>query len=106
MHEIVRLELEGNFFFSWDPEKAEKNLRKHGVSFEAAAHTFLDSRSFLVDDPHSDSDRLRLIGFSEATSAILFVVHVERTADDNAVVFRIISARRATKKERELYDEG
>ena len=54
-------------------------MRKHGVSFEAAAHAFLDSRSFLVDDPHSDSDRLRLIGFSEATSTILFVVHVERT---------------------------
>ena len=92
--------------FSLGILQKQRKICKHGVSFEAAAHAFLDLRSFLVDDPHSDGDRLRLIGYSEATSTILFVVHVERTTDDNAVVFRIISARRATKKERELYDEG
>lgn len=109
MADIVRLALEGNFFFSWDPAKAEINLRKHGISFEDAAHAFLDSRSLLSVDPHPDGDRMRLIGFSETVSAILFVVHVERTLvgkDDDSVVLRIVSARRADRKERELYDEG
>ena len=99
MFELVRLALDGNFFFSWDPVKAESNLRKHGVSFE-------DSRSLLYVDPHPDGDRLRLIGFSEKASAVLFVVHVERTSDADSVVLRIVSARRADRKERELYDKG
>lgn len=106
MFELVRLALDGNFFFSWDPVKAESNLRKHGVSFEDAAHAFLDSRSLLYVDPHPDGDRLRLIGFSEKASAVLFVVHVERTSDADSVVLRIVSARRADRKERELYDKG
>ena len=77
-----------------------------GVSFEDAAHAFLDSRSLFYVDPHPDGDRLRLIGFSEKASAVLFVVHVERTSDADSVVLRIVSARRADRKERELSDKG
>ncbi len=87
--------------FEWDPAKAALNLRKHGVSFEDAESVFSDERGFLLDDPdHSGiEDRFILLGLSAAW-AVLVVVHCYR-ADDQ--VIRIISARRATRQERDLY---
>lgn len=89
--------------FTWDPAKARKSLRKHGVSFGEAESVFYDDRARLVDDPdHSDSeDRFILLGVSQALR-VLVVVHAYRESD---TVIHIISARRATPQERTAYDE-
>ena len=87
--------------FEWDPAKARKNLREHGVSFNEAAAVFSDDQAILEDDPdHStDEDRFLLIGMS-ATLRILVVVHCYQR---NAEVIELISARKATRSERAQY---
>ncbi|MFH2093212.1 MAG: BrnT family toxin [Pseudomonadota bacterium] len=86
--------------FEWDPKKAISNLKKHGVSFEEASTAFKDPLSLTIEDPlHSDDEnRLVLIGVAY-NNKTLVVVHAERK---NCI--RIISARKATKKERECYE--
>ena len=88
--------------FEWDLKKAQLNRRKHGVSFEEAETVFEDDFAILIDDPdHSDQeDRFVLLGLS-ASLRILVVSHTYRKADD---LIRIISARKATRKEREAYN--
>ncbi len=87
--------------FEWDPAKAQRNLRKHGVSFEGAQTVFSDERALLLDDPDQSTqeDRFILLGLS-AAMRVLVVVHCYRAADQ---VIRIISARRATRQERDFY---
>ena len=89
--------------FEWDPAKDRANRRKHGVSFEEAETVFADEHALLIDDPaHSPAeDRFVLLGLS-ARFRILLVVHSYREREE---VIRIISARRATKPERDRYDE-
>jgi len=86
--------------FEWHPEKANINIQRHKVTFEEASTAFKDTLSLTIDDPsHSDDEkRLVLIGTSYK-NRILVVIHTER--DDK---IRIISARKATKKEREYYE--
>ena len=88
--------------FEWDTQKAESNIEKHGVSFEEASTVFRDSLSFTIDDPlHSMvEERMVQIGISHK-NRLLVVVHTERM--DN---IRIISARKATKKERNNYESN
>ena len=89
--------------FDWDEEKAAANLAKHGVSFNEAATVFGDSLGWTYSDPdHSESEqRWITLGMSEEY-LVLVVCHTE--GDDERV--RIISARRATRKERRFYEEG
>ena len=86
--------------YEYDPEKAAANLHKHKVSFAEAASVFLDSLALTFSDPdHSDAeDREITIGMS-SKQRVLFVSHCER--GDR---IRIISARRATRKERLRYE--
>jgi uncharacterized DUF497 family protein len=86
--------------FEWDPKKAETNLKKHGVSFEEGSTAFKDPLSLTIDDPlhSSDEERLILIGMSY-NNRMLVIVHTE--IRDN---IRIISARKATKEERNNYE--
>lgn len=88
--------------FEWDARKGATNLTKHGVSFEEASTAFGDPRSLTVSDPdHSvDEDRFVLLGMSHR-GRLLVVVHTER--QDN---IRIISARKATRKERLHYGKA
>ena len=88
--------------FKQELKKAKTNLEKHGVSFEEASTAFKDTLSLTIDDPlhSSDEKRLVLIGMSY-NNRILVVVHTER--GDN---IRIISARKATKKERKYYENN
>jgi uncharacterized DUF497 family protein len=88
--------------FEWDPEKAEKNLRKHEVSFEEAGSVFDDPMFITVlDEEHSgDEERYITIGYSDK-SRLLLVAHAER---DNRI--RIISARKATENEEKFYKEA
>lgn len=85
--------------FEWDQEKADSNLRSHGVPFEAAARVFLDPCRIEEDDPYPDEERQRTIG--SVDDRLLFVVFTMR--DD---VCRIISARFAGPKERRRYHES
>jgi uncharacterized DUF497 family protein len=88
--------------FEWDSAKAANNLRKHGVSFHEAVSIFYDPLATTGGDPdHShDEERFVTFGFSSAVGLIV-VSHTER--DD---VIRIIRARRATRAEREIYEQG
>ena len=89
--------------FEWDEKKNKSNRTKHGIWFEEAQSVFDDKNGRLFIDPdHSDDeDRFILIGNS-TSSSLLVVVHCYR--DENDLV-RIISARKATKKERKYYEE-
>jgi uncharacterized DUF497 family protein len=90
--------------FSWDVRKALRNLKKHGVSFEEAATIFGDPQALDWDDPeHSDSEyRSKRLGLS-VSGRILIVAYTPRRAKDGKEIVRIISARRATRKERQAY---
>ena len=87
--------------FEWDPRKAASNLAKHGISFEEAATVFGDPLGRIVDDPRhsSEEERCALLGSSreERLLAVMFV--------DRGETIRIISARRATRRERRDYEE-
>jgi hypothetical protein len=87
--------------FDWDAAKARENLSKHGVSFDEAQTVFSDDQALLLDDPdHSAADeRFVLLGVS-AKLRVLVVVHALREQDE---VIRLISARKATRKERAQY---
>ena len=87
--------------FTWDEEKQKANIRKHGVTFIEAATVFDDDNALVRDDPdHSqDEDRFIIIGFSE-NARLLIVCHCYRTDDS---IIRIISARKADRKERKEY---
>ncbi len=86
--------------FEWDPEKAEQNLAKHGVSFAEASTVFGDPLSIAIPDPrHSvDEDRYILFGMSER-GRFLAVVHMDRGGTT-----RLISARLMTRNERAQYE--
>ena len=88
--------------FEWDPSKAKKNIKIHGVSFDEASTAFKDTLSLTIYDPlHSDEeDRFIVIGNS-CKNRLLIIVHTER-----GIKIRIISARKATKKERKQYEEN
>jgi uncharacterized DUF497 family protein len=87
--------------FEWDTNKARLNLAKHGVPFEEAATVFGDPLSLTIFDPaHSQAeDRFIILGRSHL-GKLLVVAHTER--GDN---IRIISARRASRRERKQYEE-
>jgi uncharacterized DUF497 family protein len=90
--------------FTWDPAKARTNIKNHGVSFAEAQTVFLDDRARLVDDPEHSHDEARflLLGLS-VRLRVLVVVHAYREATG---VIRLISARRATPRERQQYVQG
>jgi len=88
--------------FERDSAKAAKNVRKHGISFQEAVSAFYDPLATTGDDPDHSEDEERLVTFGFSSAGRLIVVcHTER--DD---VIRIISVRRATHAEREIYEEG
>jgi uncharacterized DUF497 family protein len=98
----VRFRL-GNLDFTWDPEKAKANMERHGVSFEEAATSWLDPSAIeRRDDAHSeDEERWLRVGVS-LRGAVLVVWSTER-GDEQRPLIRIIGARRANRKERELH---
>ncbi len=92
----------GELRFCWDATKEAMNRRKHGVSFDEARSVFLDENARLVADPeHSiQEDRYVLLGVSYRLRLVV-VCHTYRGDDE----IRIISARKANKREREQYRE-
>lgn len=85
--------------FEWDDVKAASNLEKHGVSFEEAAQIWDDPNLMVLNAKRIGEKRKLAIGRSY--SVVFSVIHTER---GDAV--RIISARRATQKERATYERG
>ncbi|MCG8380603.1 MAG: BrnT family toxin [Gammaproteobacteria bacterium] len=90
--------------FEWDPTKSQSNLRKHGVSFEEAKSVFYDEYAIQFDDEDNseEEERFLMLGLSNELR-VLIVAHCDRQSGE---VIRIISARKATKKERKFYRGG
>jgi uncharacterized protein len=88
--------------FEWDPAKAEENSRRHGVTFEEAATAFGDPLARIFDDPEHSVDEPReiIVGYSDK-QRLLLVSFTER-----APKVRIISARPATRNERQRHEEA
>lgn len=86
--------------FEWDPNKDESNRAKHGVSFAEASTAFFDPLSSTIGDPdHSDDEeRYLLIGVSSSRRLVV-VAHTDR-----GEAVRLISARLATRRERQSYE--
>ena len=91
--------------FEWDPYKAKYNLRKHNVSFERAAEVFLDPLSISIyDKEHSlEEDRWITIGKVRG-NVVLVVIHTFHQENTDNFRIRLISARKATKKEIKQYE--
>ena len=86
--------------FVWNDDKAQINPKKHdGVTFQQAAQVFFDPLLVVVDASRNDETRDAVIGLDIRWN-LLYVVYIEREDD----TIRIISARRATKQEREYYE--
>ena len=87
--------------FEWDPNKSDANLKKHGLSFHEASTVFGDPLSITFNDPdHSIGEHRHLTFGYSRTGLLLAVVHTERYGKT-----RIISARRATRQERKIYED-
>ncbi len=90
----------------WDADKAAANRRKHGLPFETAALVFDDPFHASKPDPHPDGDRWQTIGL--VGPVLLLVVHTwpQGNSEADDAVGRIIGARKATARERKVYEEG
>ena len=90
--------------FEWDPRKAKDSQLKHGVSFEEAATAFLDPTGLDGEDlEHSESEARRLRLAKSSLGRVLVIAYTIRSRD-NEENTRIISARRASRKERKKYE--
>ena len=88
--------------YEWNAAKARANLQKHGVSFEEAATVFLDPLALTFSDPdHSLGEEREITIGNTGAQLVVLVSHCQR--GDRT---RIISARKATRKERKQYEEG
>ncbi len=90
-----------DLLFEWNSHKNDSNLKKHGVSFDEAKTVFTDEYARLISDPDNSEteDRFILLGAS-INSKLLLVCHCIRTEES----IRIISARKADKQERKIYE--
>ena len=96
-----------NYNFEWDSNKARTNLSKHKISFESATSVFRDEQAISIsDEEHSEEEeRWLTIGTDEVTRTLV-VIHTFISLDKNNCNIRLISARKATKKEQEIYRKG
>jgi uncharacterized DUF497 family protein len=85
----------------WDPKKALANFQKHSVSFDEAYTVLTQVGTVILFENHPKEDRWLAIGFSTSAN-LLVVIYCERGEN----TLRIISARKATRKERDHYEEG
>jgi uncharacterized DUF497 family protein len=90
--------------FEWDPKKAKKNLKEHGIAFERAATVFLDAAALSIyDEEHSETeDRWITLGI-DRNGTLLVVSHTYREESASSARIRLISAFKATRKEAKQY---
>jgi uncharacterized protein len=86
--------------FEWDPDKAHRNLEKHGISFADAVEVLSDPYALTIEDRISEEQRHITLGL-DAIGRILVIVYTWR-----GETIRIISARKATARERAQYEEN
>ena len=88
--------------FEWDPNKAARNLRQHGVTFEDAATTFGDPFAQTISDQAHSTVEARFVTIGRTVAGrLVVVVHTDREAR-----VRLIRARQATRAEKKKYEEG
>ena len=87
--------------FEWDPDKAARNLNKHGVSFQEAGTVFGDPLAMTYYDPSHSGNEDRFLTFGHSSTGRLLVV----SHTDRGNKTRIISARLATRRERKQYEQ-
>lgn len=93
-------------YFEWDEQKADVNLRKHGIRFEDAARVFDDPLAVTDQDRIENGEqRWQTVGMADGY-LLLLVAHTVRFEDEGIEVVRIISARRVDRAERRRYEHG
>lgn len=96
-----------DYEFEWDDAKAESNRSKHGVDFMDAMSVLLDPLAMTRFDDEHDDDEERWISVGRAANGqLLLIVHTFSATGSNAALVRLISARPATRREREQYEQG
>lgn len=92
--------------FEWDPEKAKINRQKHKVNFEQAATAFKDSQALSIYDNAQSENEDRWITMGLDSHGVLLVIHhTYKQVNEDIVIIRIISSRKATRHERKQYEE-
>jgi uncharacterized DUF497 family protein len=92
--------------FEWDPVKAEKNSRGHGVTFEQAATVFLDANLLSrVDDEHGDDEERWVSLGMDKSARLLVVCHTYREVTQRSATIRLFSARKSTRLETTEYEK-
>lgn len=86
--------------FEWDPRKAEANAAKHGVSFDDATTVFVDGDALDGSDSQHSSDEMRFLRLGRAVDGRVLMVAYTLRRNGDAEAIRIISARRASRRER------
>lgn len=95
-----------NYNFEWDTVKARSNRNKHNVDFDEAATVFVDPNAISIFDPdHSEfEERWITMGISER-GRLLIVNHTYLRENEETIKIRVISSRKATKKETQIYGD-
>jgi len=94
------------YTFEWDPVKAKANLRKHRISFDLAAEVFLDPLAVsIVDEEHSEHEERWVSLGRDRRGSVLILIHTFLEVSAGECKIRIISARKATKRETRQYEE-
>jgi uncharacterized DUF497 family protein len=92
-------------YFEWDPAKAEINLRKHGVSFGLATDVFRDPQVIIEKENIAEGEqRWKAVGMADSVICLLVVHTFEAQGGDDETI-RLISVRRASRKERKQYED-
>jgi uncharacterized DUF497 family protein len=94
----------GGLRFVWDPAKHVANVQKHGITFEEAATTWLDPLAVERPDEEHSRDEQRWLRMGMSLRGVLLVVWSAEGARAGEVVIRLIGARRATPRERRIYE--
>ena len=95
-----------DYEFEWDDAKAESNLAKHGVDFTDAMSVLLDPLALTrFDDEHTDDEERWVSLGRTANDQLVLVVHTFNATGPNTALVRLISARPATRQEREQYEQ-
>jgi len=96
-----------DYEFEWDDAKAESNLSKHGVAFMEAMSVLLDPLAMTrFDDEHSDDEERWVSLGRTANGRLLLVIHTFSATGPHSALVRLISARSATRRESEQYEQG
>ncbi len=94
------------YTFEWDPIKARENLRKHKISFDRAAEVFLDPLAIsIIDEEHSEHEERWVSLGKDRRGSVLILVHTFLEVSPGECRIRIISARKASKRETRQYEE-